>query len=363
MSKKSILNVVGKKKAQRKKMGLPPGSVVFVGEQKVDEVRIHYLHFDEQHFNEKEFGSNEVKTYHESDESVMQWYDIRGLHDTELIEKLGILYKIHPLVLEDIASTTQRPKFEEYGDSVFIKYKSLSFNRGSCLIESEEIGLYFGNGFLLSFQEREDDLFIKVRERIRNDKGRIRKRGADYLAYALIDVIVDHYFKVVDEIHEEIEILEEQINLDPQQGAKTKILSLKKQVLMIRKGIVPLREALSQFSKSSNPLINDSTQVFVRDAYDHSVQLTDMIDSSRDLLSGLQDLFITEISFRMNKVMQTLTIVTVIFVPITFLAGIYGMNFTHMPELNSKNGYYNLLIIMGVIVIALLMMFKKKKWI
>jgi len=241
-------------------------------------------------------------------------------------------------------------------------FRALSFDKNKKKVIGEQIALYFKKGLVLTFQEDHTDIFATVRQRIHAGKGKIRQRGADYLGYALTDSIVDNYFIVLDQVEEEIEILEDSLLTAPESSSKADIHQLKKEVIRIRKTIAPLREAISRFSKSENELIEPSTEHFVRDLYDHTIQIMDVVDSYRDMLNGLQDLYISEISFKMNQVMQVLTIITTIFVPLSFLAGLYGMNFEHIPELHHPNGYFILIGVMFLIAVGLLFWFKNKRW-
>jgi magnesium transporter len=347
---------------RRKKIGLAPGSVIFTGNRKVDKVFIHYMQYDEENIIEKEIDSHSKNILNASPIDKIDWYDVRGMHDTKLIELLGKTFSIHPIVLENIVDVHQRPKYEEYDKGNFITLRSLSFDKNEIEVKKEHVALYFNEGFIITFQETESDLFEAVRKRILSSSGRIRQRGSDYLAYALVDSIVDNYYIVLEEMEEVIENLEEKMLTGQDIKDKTKIHNLKKELLIIRKSIAPLREAIGQFSKTESIFVQNNSLVFIRDLYEHTVQIMDTIDSSRDILNGLQDLFISEISFKMNKVMQLLTLISVIFIPLTFLAGIYGMNFDNIPELHYKHGYHILLGIMFVIFIVLLFLFKRKKW-
>lgn len=347
----------------RKKPGLAPGSVVFTGDKKVDNIQVHYLKYNELIIEDQVFDTHETIAFKQPTNDVIDWYDVRGMHDTRLIEHIGESFNIHPLVLEAIADVNQRPKFEEYENGNFITFKALHFDKEKTKLISEHITLYFKKGLLITFQERDTDLFSDVRHRINSGKIKIRKSGTDYLAFALIDVVVDNYFIVLDGIEDAIETLESNL-MDGKQEieSKTKIHELKKELVKVRKSIAPLREAISRFSKSESELIQNDTYAFLRDVYDHTIQIMDMVESYRDMLIGLQDLFITEVSFKMNKIMQLLTIVSTIFIPLTFLAGLYGMNFNNIPELHWKYGYFILLGFMLIIVIALIIFFKRKKW-
>lgn len=345
-----------------KKAGLPPGSVVFTGKRKVDEVKVHHIQHDHETLGERIFNQ-ETAFKHQPDNGKIDWYDIRGIHDTDLTELMGQTFNIHSLILEDISDTYQRVKFEEYETGVSIIVKALAFDKSKLKISREQVAIFFKDKVVLTFQETESDLFAEVRNRLKKGNGRIRHRGADYLAYALIDVLVDNYFLVLDEIGEEIELLEERLLNDQQSNTKSEIHHLKKELLAIRKVISPLREAVSRFSKTDSPFVAEDTLIFIRDLYDHTIHVMDTVESFRDLLNGLQDLFISEVNLKMNQVMQMLTLVSMIFIPLSFLAGIYGMNFEYMPELQWKYGYLALWIIMAVIFVSLLFYFKKKKWI
>ena len=350
------------KERKTKKVGLVPGSVVFTGNQKVEKVFIHYLQYDAQGLKEKTLDNHDTITFHQSAENQVDWYDLRGLHDTHLIEQLGKTFNIHPLVLEDIADVNQRPKFEEYLKGNFIILRALAFDKTTLEVKTEQVGVYFSKGLLISFQENDSDLFAAVRKRVLSGRGKVRLRGTDYLAYALVDNVVDHYYVILDQLEEVIESLEEKLLETPDHTIKGKIHHLKKELLTVRKSISPLREAISRFSKSDSPFIEDHSTVFVRDLYDHTVQVMDMVETYRDMLNGLQDLYLSEISFKMNQVMQVLTVITTIFVPLSFLTGLYGMNFDHIPELHYRYGYFVLLAVMFALSLGLLYYFRRKEW-
>ncbi len=349
-------------KKRRKKIGLPPGSVVFTGNQKVEKINLHYLQYDAEYLEEKTLDNHKNITFHQSPEEKVDWYDLRGLHDTELIELLGKTFQIHPLILEDIADIHQRPKFDEYESGNFIVLRALSFDKSHLKIKTEQVALFFRKGLLFSFQETESDLFEAVRQRIQSSKGKVRQRGADYLCYALLDNITDQYYIVLDEMETIIETLEDDLLKNPDNSIKERIHHLKKELLIVRKSVAPLREAIARFAKSESNLIEENSAVFIRDLYDHTVQIIDMVETYRDALNGLQDLYLSEISFKMNQVMQVLTIITTIFVPLSFLAGLYGMNFDNIPELHFKYGYFILLGVMFIIGTGFLLWFRKKKW-
>lgn len=348
-----------KVKLYPRKPGLPPGTLVFTGEQKVDASDVLMLQYDEARLIEKslkdDFPAPETNHF-------VTWYDVKGLHNVSLIERLGGMYNVHSLILEDVLDTQQRPKFEEYDDGIFIILHAITFDKETRNIHTEHIAIFAGHNFLLSFQEKDDDTFAPIRERIRNASGRIRKRGSDYLAYALADSVVDHYFLVLDQLQDAIESLEEEVMYKPNDQTKGKIHQLKLQMLLLRRSILPLREAINWFVKTDCPVVQESTEVFTRDLYDHIVQVIDMVETYRDILNGLYDLYLSEISYRMNNIMQLLTIISTIFIPLTFLVGVYGMNFENIPELRWHYGYFFVWGLMIVITILMLLFFKRKRW-
>ncbi|NNF22661.1 MAG: magnesium/cobalt transporter CorA, partial [Saprospiraceae bacterium] len=308
---------------RRKKIGLPPGSVIFTGNRKVETAYIHYLQYDSDSFTDQSYDTKNDIIINESPDEKVDWYDIRGLHDTDLITALGKLFQIHPLIQEDVVDIYQRPKFEQYSSGNLFIIRAFHLDKNELKVRTEQVSLFFKTGLVISFQESDTDLFQPIRERIRTSAGRIRNKGADYLVYSLLDNTVDHYYYVLDSIGELIEKVEDDLLEDPDHTIKSRIHNLKKELLIVRKSILSLRESLSQFSKSDSQFIASDTILYIRDLYDHVVQLLDTVENYRDLLNGLQDLYLSEISFKMNKVMQILTIITTIFVPLSFLAGLY----------------------------------------
>ena len=348
-------------KKRSSKAGLPPGTLVHVGEKKVESVRITFIDYDEQSFQEKQVPNIE-ECLKLKDTPTVTWINIDGLHDIELLEKLGKGFELHPLVLEDILSTGQRPKFEDYEKYIFIVLKMLSYSEEKQSVEVEQVSLILGPNYVISFQERVGDVFENIRDRIRNAKGRVRKMGPDYLAYSLIDAVVDNYFVILERFGEKIESMEEEVVGDPTEKTVQQIHSLKREMIALRKSIWPLRELIGGIQKSESSLINETTDVYLRDVYDHTIQIIDTIESFRDTVSGLLDIYLSSLSNKMNAVMKVLTIIATLFIPLTFVAGIYGMNFEYMPELKVRWGYGAVWLVMITIAVIMLFYFRRKKW-
>ncbi len=350
-----------------KKPGLSPGALVYVGEKKVEKVSINLIDYDETRFQEKEAKKIE-ECFPFKDSPSVTWININGLHEVEIIEKLGKHFKLHPLLLEDILHTDQRPKMEDFDEYIFVIIKMLYFLEKENEIFSEQVSIILGPNFVISFQEKEGDVFEPIRERIRNGKGRIRKMGPDYLAYALIDAVVDHYFIILEKLGEKIESMEEDLLNEPTTKTMQNIHELKREMIYLRKSVWPLREVVSTLERGESKLISDPTRIYLRDVYDHTIQVIDSIESYRDILSGLLDLYLSVISNKMNEVMKVLTIIATIFIPLTFIAGIYGMNFNpeasplNMPELNWVYGYPAVWVVMVLVGIFMFAFFKRKRW-
>jgi len=343
------------------KSGLPPGTLIHIGERKTEKPRITIIDYDETQFKEKEAKKIE-ECFPFKDKPTVTWINVDGIHQVEIIEKLGSHFGLHPLLLEDILNTEQRPKMEDFGDYIFVVLKMLYYNGKGDEIEAEQVSLILGSNFVISFQEREGDVFDPVRERIRQGKGRIRQAGADYLAYVLLDAIVDSCFLILETLGERIEDTEQQLATNPTPETVQLIRKLKKEMLILRKSVWPLREVVSGLERCESALIQESTDAYLRDVYDHTIQVIDTVESLRDMVSGMLDIYLSSISNRMNEVMKVLTIFAAIFIPLTFVAGIYGMNFQFMPELGWRWGYPMILIVMASIAAGMLGYFRRKKW-
>ena len=344
------------------KAGLPPGTLIHVGHKKTDKVNISVMNYNFTDFSLIQCKSPE-ECFPFRDKEDVSWINIEGLHNTGIIESIGNHFGLHMLLLEDVLNTRHRPKFEDFDEYLFVMLKMLNINEDDNTIVSENISFVLSKNWLISFQEMEGDIFNGLRDRTSKSKGIIRKLQVDYLLYRLIDTIVDNYFVVTEQISEATEDLEVKVLDSPDKQTLQEIQHLKKQLIFLRKAVYPLREVVSALQKSDNNLIQENTYKYLHDVYEHIIQVTDFIENQRDILSGLMDLYHSEISSRMNKVMHVLTIIATIFIPLTFIAGIYGMNFDNMPELHWKYGYFFIWALMIIVVLVMIIYFRKKKWI
>ena len=352
-----------KKRTQdyKKQVGQIPGALIYTGNKESSPLFIESFDYNKDAFVEKELKTVEEAFQYKSSDTVT-WINLNGLNQINEIEKLGEHYNLHPLVLEDIVSTNQRPKIDEYDDYIFIVLKMMYYDVDEKIM-SEQVSFILGENYVLSLQEAEGDVFDSLRERIRQAKGRIRGLGSDYLLYALVDSVVDHYYAIIETMGNKIEDLEDNLFEGlTKDEISSEIQSLKREVLKVRRAIFPLREIINRIDKSDSKLIDEKTLHYFGDVYDHIIQVSDTIDIYREMIWGLMDMYMTTISNRMNEVMKVLTIIATIFIPLTFIAGIYGMNFENIPELHYKYSYYILWIVMIVIFLGMLYYFKRKKW-
>lgn len=351
-----------------RRLGRRPGSRGGAAAAPPPRLRITIMDYDEAHLEERQVASVE-ECYAYKDSPTVTWINIDGLRDVEAIEKLGTRFGLHPLILEDILNTSERPKIEDYGDYLFCVLKVFCANGGSadaqaCGSPILQASIVLGSNFVISFGERETPIFEPVRERLRKAKGvgRLRKSGADYLAYALIDAIVDSYFEILEQLGEEVEDLEDDLIAEPRRELLQRIHGLKRDMIGLRKSVWPLREVVNAMERLETPLITLATDVFLRDVYDHTIQVIDNVETYRDILSGMLETYLSSVSYRMNEVMKVLTIIATIFIPLTFIVGVYGMNFRHMPELEWRSGYFIVWGVIVVVALAMLAFFKRKKW-
>ena len=343
-----------------RKAGLPPGTPVHLGERKSDTTRLTLLHYDEQRAVEQE-----MKTAQEClalrDSPGVSWINITGLHEVETLAQFGDAFGLHPLVLEDILNTDQRPKLEDYGEYLYIVIKRLGNGAPANEISTEQISLILGRNLVISFLESDSGVFNVVKDRILNNRGRIRRLGADYLAYTLMDAVVDNYFAIFEKLGERIEILQETIISRPTPASLQTLHALKRELLFLRKSVWPLREVVSGLQRGDSTLIHKDTWFYLRDVYDHTIHVIDTIETYRDMLASMMDIYLSSLSIRLNEVMKVLTIIATIFMPLTFIVGLYGMNFQHMPELSWRWGYPLVLLVMAGVTAGMLVFFRRKK--
>jgi magnesium transporter len=359
LSGKKILGKFIKK--QSKKTGLSPGTMIHVGDKKVEKIIISVTDYDQEHLSVEDFPDVKSIIAFKNTPTV-SWINVTGLHQVDILEKFVEGFNIHPLVLEDILNTDQRPKLEVFDDYIFIVLKMLTFDEDRKEVSAEHIGVILGQNYVITFQEREGDVFNPVRNRLNNPLGRLRKNGADYLAYAIMDIIVDHYFILLEKMGEKIEMLEETVIENPHTGIVTEIQFMKRELIFLRKSIWPLREVINEIVRDESAFISEFITPYLRDVYDHTIQVIDTVETYRDMVTGILDIYLSNISNRMNEVMKVLTIIATIFIPLTFIAGIYGMNFEFMPELQWRWGYPAVWILMMAIFVGMLVYFRRKKW-
>jgi len=345
------------------KAGLPPGTIVppaHLADAARPAVLITQVIYDAAEYLEREIHGVEA-TFPAADESRTVWINVDGVHEVTVLERFGKHFNLHPLLLEDIAHTGQRPKLENYGDHLFMDLNVYHLHEGSDEINTEQISLVLGGNWLLSFNEAPQPWTKLLRERLKADKAHCRKGGPDYLAYSVIDAVVDDYYKVLERIGDRIEDLEEELMASPTPQTLHAVYTLKREVIDLRKSVWPLRELIGGLQRERD-LVRESTGVYLRDLYDHAVQVLDTVETYRDLLAGMLDIYLSSVSNKMNEVMKVLTVIATIFIPLTFVAGIYGMNFDVMPELKWRYGY---LFFWGIIVAVgagMLAYFRRKKW-
>lgn len=346
---------------KEKTVGQVPGDPVFIGEQKVSKTTVQMIDYDKHRLTDLEL--QDIKdAIKQKDTSSVTWINVNGLHDTKLIEDIGRGFNLHSLILEDIVNTGQRPRLEDYDDCLYFVLRMMYYESGSGKVNSEQLTILLGKTFLLTFQEKPGDVFNPVRERIKKQKGRIRKVGTDYLAYALLDTIIDNYLVIIERIGDEIEDVEQVILKNPDQTVLSQINSLKREMNYLSKTIRPAKDFILQLSKLDSDLIKDITRPFYRDLLDLSSQAVEVIDTYRDMLSDHLSIYNTQVNNRLNEIMKFLTIFSAIFIPITFIAGVYGTNFDFIPELHFKYGYFIMLGLMVIVVLCMLRIFHHKKW-
>ncbi|MCX9026508.1 MAG: magnesium/cobalt transporter CorA [Candidatus Methanoperedens sp.] len=349
-------------KKRSAKSGLPPGTLLHIGDQKMEKTRITLMDYDESHFLEKEVRLVE-ESFPFKDKPTVTWINIEGIHEIEIIEKIGKYFGVHPLILEDILNTEKRPKMEDFETYIYVTLKILKRIDNSDKILSEQVSLIIGTNFVISLLESKDDIFDPIKDRIRNGKGHIRKMGPDYLAYGLIDAIVDNYFVILEQFGEKIEVMTEELVKNPMPGTLKSLHDTQRELMLLRKSVWPLREVLNNMLRGESTLIHESTLIYLRDVYDHTIEIIDMIEGLRDMVSRMFDIYLSSTSNKLNEIMKVLTIIATIFIPLTFIVGVYGMNFQNMPELKWRWSYPVIWVIMLSVSFLMLNYFRKNKWI
>jgi magnesium transporter len=351
-------------KPKRKSAGLPPGTAVYTGEvSKEKKVTINVIDYNGENVSEKEITNPAECTLYKTKETV-SWIDVEGIHNTGIIEEISNSLSLHPLVIEDILNVEQRPKMEEYENYIYVVLKMFHIGKNNSEIIPEQVSIILAKNYLVTFQEGiEGDAFQEIRSRIRNNKGIITKMTTDYLLYSILDSIIDSYFTVLEVFGDQIENIEEELVNYPSRNTLTEIYRLKREILYMRKSVWPIRESLSKISWVKTELISKNTHLYLRDVYDHTYNVLDTIETYRDMLSGMIDIYLSSISNKLNETMKYLALISTIFIPMTFIASIYGMNFEIMPELKWVHGYWFALILMGLVGLSFLIYFKMKKWV
>lgn len=348
-------------KSTEGKVGKSPDDLVFVGKQRIDKPLIRIMDFDKENLKEIETDNPEdCRAFLQSE--TVTWISVYGLHEPEIIKRVGEIFGIHTLALEDIVNTAQRAKLEEYDDMLFLVLKMLRTDEETEHVRSSQLSLVIGDNFLISFHEEQVDLFHSARERVRRHKGRIRKSGPDYLAYTMVDIIVDHYMIVLERIGSRIEDIEEAVLEEPTHETLNRITHYKHEVNYLRKTIRPARELIIQISKLDSDVISEQSQPFWKDLLGITIQATEVLDSYREMLSDHLNIYNTSVSNKLNEIMKVLTIFAAIFIPLTFIAGIYGTNFEYLPELHWRYSYFVFLGVMAGIAVLMVRYFKRKGW-
>lgn len=362
-----MLPSVHLRKKRRKKPGTAPGTIEHIGERHLDEINITVYDYDEEQLQEISIDEIQKVQPYLNDPSKT-WIKVNGLHDTEKLKSIWNFFDLHPLIQEDIVNTSQRPKVESYDNCIFFVLRMLTYSAEERSMKAEQVSIVLGQNFVMSFQETDQDYFKPILDRLAAKGSRIRKLDTDYLTYALIDAVVDHYYNIIEHLAEEIETLEDDLLEDPEDHLLGQIHKIRREIIFFRKSVWPLRDAINTAIRDDSTFIEDNTKIYLRDVYDHMIQVIDNIENHRDMILGLHDMYMSFVSNKMNEVMKVLTIIATIFIPLTFVAGIYGMNFNpdtspyNMPELSWYWGYPASLGVMAVIAIIMIMYFKRKGW-
>jgi magnesium transporter len=344
-----------------RRVGESPGTLIYNGEHKTEKIELTMIKYNKDFYERKDLKKIE-ECFSEENNDFIKWINVEGIHDVSIIQKIGNKFNLHPLMLEDIVSIGQRPKMDDYEDYILVVLKMIYYNQSSKKIVTEQVSFVLIGNYIFSFQEFEGDVFDEVRKRVETAKGNIRKQGADYLLYALIDAIVDSYFLILEQVGDESEDIEHELMEEPRKEVLQSIYDLKREMIYLSNSIWPLREVVGNLTRTDSKLIKENTRLYLRDVYDHIMQIVDIIESYRDILSGMLDTYLSSIGNKTNEVMKILTIFSSIFIPLTFLAGIYGMNFRYFPELDLPWAYPAFWVITIIIIVLMLGYFRRKKW-
>lgn len=348
-------------KSRSRTIGLPPGSLVHIGEKKRETTLMTLIDYDEGSFEQKQIGKKELESL-QSRESGIRWLNVEGLSEVNVLETVGKIFNLHPLILEDILNTDQRPKIDFNDDYIYISAKMLFYDKALGEFDIDQVSFILGKNYVISISEKDTDIFEPVIKRLQQGMSRFRKLGADYLAYSLLDVIVDNYFTVIEGFGDKVETVEDEMVIRTSRQTLGTIHSLKRQILFLHKAVWPLREVLSFLERGESLLVKDTTEIYIRDLYDHVIQVMDTTETLRDILSSMLDVYLSSSSNKMNEVMKVLTIISTVFMPLSFIVGVYGMNIRNMPELNWPWMYPVLWFVMILISVSMLIYFKRKKW-
>ncbi len=354
------------KKIKDSSLKTSPGSLQYIGKKVEHNIKIKIIDYNHEIFEEKTIDHNFDTIKFNIHDDRKTWLNVDGIHQAEVIQEIGNIFNLHPLLLEDILNTNQKPKIEYYGDDIlYFTLKHLNYNPYTKVVENEHVSIILGTDFLITFQEEgAEDIFEVIYNRLKSSIGKSRKYGVDYLMFSAIDVIIDNYLEVLQSIDDDIGTLEDDIINNPKERSQNQLYNHKREINNMRKHALPIREMLnSLLVYNENELIKENTKLYFRDAHDHAVQVVDMLDNNRELVASLMDLYLSQVSNKMNNVMKVLTVISVIFMPLTFIVGIYGMNFDNMPELHWNAGYYMVWGIIILITIIMLIYFRKKQWI
>jgi len=348
---------------RHRKPGLSPGELRgFDHSDTKDLADIYLIKFNATDIEEGLITSVNDMVLPSHDLDFMYWYNVDGVYNPSQLEEIGQKYKLHPLLMEDVASAEQRPKLDDYGEYIFLTVKMIQYDEKNSELNSEQVSFVIANNLILSFQEQKGDVFNPNRERLRHNRGKMRKMGVDYLLYSLLDTIVDHYFEIMEYVGDKLEIIEQEMLTNPEPEKLKELYKFRRELIYLRKSVWPLREVIVKMERDDCSMISEDVRPFLRDVYDHTIQVIETVESTRDILSGIVDVYLSSVSNRMNSVMKVLTAISTIFMPLAFITSLYGMNFDNMPELHTHNGYYVVIGVCCLIVFGMLIYFQRKKW-